>query len=244
MEILTHNKSAGMDKAISIQAADSKCRSGEEDLHKGTMSGLVTFEEIGHTYAVDGVPVELCVSEVLELAGISGYSDRVPRHLIEHAGAIGTAVHKACHYLDLGELDVDTVDEQIAGYVMGYHKFMQTYEPRWTLIEEPMAYSVLGLAGTADRIGSIWQFTKQPSQREEEPVILDIKTAVKVEKYWDLQLSAYAILAGREDCSLYVLHLRKSGDYELLPCKFEPEVFHAALKVAQWKSRNGLSKRT
>ncbi len=207
------------------------------------MSAIVTFEEIGHTYAVDGKPVELCVSDVLELAGITGYSDLIPRHVIEHAGAIGTAVHKACHYLDLRELDIDSVDPQIAGYVMGYHKFCQEYEPSWTLIEEPMAIDELGVAGTADRIGNIWNFSKQLSQREPELVILDIKTAVKPEKHWGLQLSAYAILACRENYALYVLHLKRDGEFKLLPYTFEPEVFKAALTVAQWKNKNGSKRR-
>ena len=194
----------------------------------------VTFEEITHTYAVDGKPVELCVSDVLEMAGITGYSDRVPRYLIEHARMIGTAVHKACHYLDLDALDVDTVDEQIAGYVIGYLKFREQYEPRWSLMEEPMADPVLGVAGTADRIGSF---------RGNEAAIVDIKTAVKPEKHWGLQLSAYAMLSGRQDYSLYALHLTRTGEFELLPYQNEWGVFLAALTVAQWKSRNGAKKR-
>ncbi len=193
----------------------------------------VTFEEITHTYAIDGKPVELCVSDVLELAGISGYSDRVPRYLIEHAGEIGTAVHKACDFLDLGELDIDTVDPQIAGYVMGYHKFCQEYEPRWTLIEQPFASSDLDLAGTTDRIGDL---TNSAGLRV--LAIIDIKTAVKVEKSWGLQLTAYAILSNRQNYALYALHLERDGEFELLPYKFEPEIFLAALTVAQWKKRN------
>jgi hypothetical protein len=195
------------------------------------VNGLVIFEEIGHTYTVDGVPVELCVSDVLELAGITGYSDRIPRYLIEHAGELGTAVHKACHYLDLGELDVNTVDEQIAGYVMGYHKFTQEYAPDWELMEQPMADLGLGVAGTADRIGRI-------RSQQVGSVILDIKTAAKAEKHWGLQLSAYALLAGRQECGLYVLHLKRDGSFQLLPYKFEPDVFLAALKVARWKKQN------
>ncbi len=198
----------------------------------------VTFKEITHTYAIDGKPVELCVSEVLELAGISGYSERVPRYLIEHAGEIGTAVHKACHFLDLGELDIDTVDPQIAGYVMGYHKFCQEYEPEWESIEQPLADLGLGVAGTPDRIGKLWNFTKQLSQREPEAVIVDIKTAVKPEKHWGLQLTAYAVLSYLSDHVLYALHLTRDGEFELLPYVFQPEVFMAALTVAQWKKRN------
>lgn len=205
------------------------------------MNGLVIFEEIGHTYTVDGVPVELCVSDVLELAGITGYSDRIPRYLIEHAGELGTAVHKACHYLDLGELDVNTVDEQIAGYVMGYHKFCREYEPFWYFMEEPFADSKLGVAGTPDRIGEILASPDDPKSR----CIIDIKTAAKAEKHWGLQLSAYAILSGlgKQDYALYVLHLKRDGSFQLLPYKFEPDVFRAALTVAQWKNRNGNKRR-
>jgi len=204
---------------------------------------IVTFEEIGHTYALDGKPVELCVSEVLELAGITGYSDRVPRYLIEHARMIGTAVHTACHYLDLGELDVETVDEQIAGYVMGYHKFRECHEPEWELMEEPMADGALGVAGTADRIGEIRLPEDTAGGGCATRAILDIKTAVKVEKHWGLQLSAYAMLSGHPEYALYVLHLTRTGEFELLPYKYEPEAFLAALTIAKWKTGNGIKKR-
>ncbi len=202
----------------------------------------VTFEEITHTYAIDGKPVELCVSDVLELAGITGYSDRIPRYLIEHAGEIGTAVHRACHYLDIGELDIYTVDQQIAGYVMGYHKFCQQYEPEWQSIEKPLADIGLGVAGTPDRIGHLWNFTKQ-LRRKTEAVIVDIKTAVKPEKHWGLQLTAYAILSYLSDHVLYALHLTRDGEFELLPYVFQPGVFMAALTVAQWKNKNGTKRR-
>jgi len=73
--------------------------------------------------------------------------------------------------------------------------------------------------------------------------IVDIKTAVKPEKHWGLQLSAYAMLSGRQDYSLYALHLTRTGEFELLPYQFEPEAFLAALTVAQWKTKNGIKKR-
>lgn len=219
----------------------------------------VTFEEISHTYAVDGKLVELCVSDVLELAGISGYSDRVPRYLIEHAGQIGTAVHKACHFLDLDELDIDTVDPQIAGYVMGYHKFCQQYEPRWESMEQPLADIGLGVAGTPDRIGKIIlpksgnlgiakikessvvqlpDFGNSGDVGNLVSAIIDIKTAVKAEKHWGLQLTAYAILSYLSNHALYALHLTREGEFELLPYVFQPGVFMAALTVAQWKKQN------
>lgn len=200
----------------------------------------VTFDERTHTYECDGKPVQLCVSDVLEMAGISGYADGVPRFYVERAGQIGTAVHRACQFLEQGELDLETVDEQIAGYVLGYNKFLQAFEPDWAVIEEPMVDMELGLGGTPDRIGMMWEPNQLGAPGDlAVPVIVDIKTAVKPEAHWGLQLSAYAMLSGREDYSLYVLHLGRDGNYDLIPRKFERDVVLAAIQVASWRIQNG-----
>lgn len=193
----------------------------------------VLFDELSHTYEADGQKVPLCVSDVLLLAGISGYSELVPRHYIENAAITGSAVHKACEYLDEGDLELDSLDPSIAGYVMGYHNFTKRYEPTWDHIEDSWADLELGLAGTPDRIGTVLL------NGHETPAIIDIKTPAKAEKHWGLQLTAYAILSGREDHKLFALHLDRGAGYELREYPFDRDTFMAALRVAHWRIRNG-----
>src|SRR2546430_413548 len=80
-----------------------------------------TFSQLGHQYECDGRSIP-SVTQVLSLSGISDVS-RIPPHILERAAAIGTAVHVACELLDQDDLDLDSVDPLLAGYVLAYQKF-------------------------------------------------------------------------------------------------------------------------
>lgn len=70
-----------------------------------------SFDEATHIYSVPGNYC-LATSDVISLAGLSDY-DGVPLANIEHARWRGTQLHKAIHYYEEGDLDIEDVDGEI-----------------------------------------------------------------------------------------------------------------------------------
>lgn len=70
-----------------------------------------SFDEETHIYTVPGNYC-LATSDVISLAGLSDYSG-VPLANIEHARWRGTQLHRAIHYYEEGDLDVEDVDGEI-----------------------------------------------------------------------------------------------------------------------------------
>lgn len=70
-----------------------------------------TFDPATHIYNVEG---EYCLatSDVISLAGLSNY-DGVPLANIDHAKWRGHELHKAIHYFEEGDLDIEDVDGEI-----------------------------------------------------------------------------------------------------------------------------------
>jgi hypothetical protein len=189
-----------------------------------------TFAEIGHVYQDDGVIVP-SVTQVLTLAGISDVSG-IPFHILEKASQIGTAVHQACEFLDQDDLSLESLDEQIVGYVAAYQKFRQETEFKPELIEHRIIarYNGLKYGMCVDRTGLL----------NDKPTVLDLKTSSKKQASWAIQTAAYAIGLDAE-YERGVVHLAKDGTYKLIPYD-DPrdyETWDAALYVAHWKLGNG-----
>ena len=70
-----------------------------------------TFDEETHVYRVEGAYC-LATSDVISLAGLSDY-DGVPLANLERARWRGTQLHKAIHYYEEGDLDLEDVDGEI-----------------------------------------------------------------------------------------------------------------------------------
>lgn len=197
-----------------------------------------------HTYSSDGKKVPLCVSDVLRLSGICPAYPDIPSVLnhVEHARELGETVHEWCDFLDTEDPDGESMSVPVEAvealreteplpYVCAYQKFRCEYEPDWAHIEQ--SFHLEECAGTPDRIGTIERNGKRI------PVIVDIKTPRQPEKHWQIQLSGYQWLANRLDCLLFALLLRSDATYKLLPYDSDIGTFCAALRVAQWKIRNG-----
>jgi hypothetical protein len=69
------------------------------------------FDPESHTYSVEGNYC-LATSDVIALAGLSDYSG-VPLANLEKARWRGTELHKAIHYYEEGDLDLEDVDGEI-----------------------------------------------------------------------------------------------------------------------------------
>ncbi|MBI5193251.1 MAG: hypothetical protein HZA08_07410 [Nitrospirae bacterium] len=152
----------------------------------------------------------------------------------EHANR-GTAVHTACLYWLQNDLDEESLDPQLAGYLEGFKEFMHKsgFSPEMSLVEKPRYDALKLFAGTPDL----------PGYMNSLPVIIDIKSG-GVYPYHALQLAAYKILLrvnGFQALKRYVLQLRPNGSSKLHEFKDinDEGVFLAALTLYQWKYKNG-----
>lgn len=112
----------------------------------------IDFDPEQHRYKVNGNHLP-SVTTVLEavLESMKG----IPRDFVQQAGQFGDAVHLMCELYDQGELDEATLDPHLVPYLNGYKRFLADKQPRWTLIEAPVASLKYGYAGTLDRAGTI-----------------------------------------------------------------------------------------
>lgn len=189
-----------------------------------------TFQAIGHIYQQDGIVIP-SVTQVLTLAGIDDVS-RIPLHFLERAAAVGTAVHEACEFLDQDDLDLDSLDPLIVGYVLGYQKFKQETGFVPSVIEQRGVSESQGLryGYCVDRLGLL----------DGQPVLIDIKTSSKKSPAWAVQTAAYAEATNCEGLRL-VVHVAKDGSYKLIRQEdvYDFHVWGAALKVAHWRLAHG-----
>jgi len=191
-----------------------------------------TFSEHSHTYKVDGEVIP-SVTQVLTLAGISDVSG-IPAHILQRASEIGTAVHLATELLDKDDLDLDSLDPQIVGYVTAYQRFKEESGVTYELIEHRTTAEYCGIryGMCVDRVGAIGG----------KMAVFDIKTSSKPQASWKIQTAAYTHGLGDADTfERRIVHLCKDGSYKQI-CYDDPNdhtAWGAALVVAQWRLQNG-----
>ena len=201
------------------------------------METNLIFVEETHTYLKDGrVPVA-SVTQILESAGLVCYQG-IPDGVLEHKADIGTAAHAATHYLDQGELDWSTVDDEVLGYVRGWEKFRA--EANFVLLKDGIERrGIASMDGmeygyTYDRDGVLNGF----------PAILEIKCTAGVEISWGPQTAGYEHalrqLDGRARRRVAV-HLKPNATYSLVPLSDtkDYQIFKAALLLESWKKSKG-----
>lgn len=200
------------------------------------MTTVTTLDKTTHTYSVGNEPIQLCVSDVLLLAGILEPYPDIPRvqQLVKHAGELGSTVHEWAEYLDdEHEPDTDSLaGTEVLPYILAYQRFRECHQPHWDYVES--SFHRDGCAGTPDRIGTI-----KTLEGDQTPAIVDIKTAVKRADYWQLQLTAYSWMAPPMPPNLYVLHLRSDATWRLIPQERDVPTWEAALTVAKWLIASG-----
>jgi hypothetical protein len=194
-----------------------------------------TFAEFSHSYEVDGIVVP-SVTQVLSLTGIDDVSG-IPLHYLQRAAGIGTAVHQACELLDEDDLDLESLDPLIQGYVLGYQRFREETGFAVDLVEHRRIADVDGFryGMCVDRVGSL----------DGRPTVIDIKTASRKQHSWQIQTAAYSVgLADQIDypgTARAVVHVAKDGSYKLLRHEDQADfdVWWAALRTAYWLLGHG-----
>lgn len=139
-------------------------------------SPVIEFDEVAHRYVVGGVE-RPSVTQVIYQAGLID-----DRWWSEEARNRGKAVHIACHYLDEGDLDIESVDEAHRLYVRAWERFKADARFTPKLIEHRIFHPTYGYCGTLDRTGTI---------EGGATILLDIKTGL-AERWHGIQLAGYA----------------------------------------------------
>jgi hypothetical protein len=199
------------------------------------------FDEATHAYTMEGHSIP-SVTRVLDHAGLISY-DMVRREILERKSAIGTLVHLATQYYDVGDLDWTSLDEHTKGRTEAWASFREDtgFVPR--LIEERCVSSVNGMTFglTIDREGLM---------RGQEAVV-EIKNAATVEPWWAIQTAGYALGVpdGKHTSARALFARRRRLAVQLFPDgrykkhdfadSQDAEVFISTLHIACWKLNHG-----
>ena len=182
----------------------------------------ITFDEAAHRYTVDGVEVP-SVTAVCRFLAYDQKSDKP--WLAKVAADRGTRVHAACAAIDYG-LDPEEADD-ISGYLKAYRRFLKDYRPDWEGIEYTAGSAELGMAGTIDRFGTLYDGRR---------CILDIKTGSQLhDAPLRAQLTGYkrliALDRGFYPDYLYALQLSKDGTYHLREVRQDDELLSDCIYI-------------
>jgi len=107
----------------------------------------VTFEPEGHVYTYQGKAVP-SITQILTAENFIDTS-----HYDEWSRDKGSMVHLACRYDLAGELDEETLDEEIRPYLSAFRKFMAESGFKVERSEVPGVNTTYGFAGTPDLVG-------------------------------------------------------------------------------------------
>lgn len=191
----------------------------------------LAFDPIEHVYRLDGV----VIPNVTRILGILDETWRVPAETLRAAAELGTAVHAACEYDDLGTLDESSVDADVWGYLEGWRRFRAETGFAPELIEARVFHPKLRYCGTLDRVGTL----------RGKHALLDIKSGAKWASHGP-QTAAYQAAYEAEGGAhvarvqaRYCLYLKSDGRYDLVPQKGKGDlsVFLAALTLTQYKEQ-------
>ena len=118
--------------------------------------------------------------------------------------------------------------DDISGYLKAYRRFLKDYRPDWEGIEYTTGSAGLGMAGTIDRFGTLY---------DGRSCILDIKTGAQLhDAPLRAQLTGYQwLLSGSVHLQypyyLYALQLSKDGTYHLREVQRDDELLLSCIFI-------------
>ena len=182
----------------------------------------ITFDAENHQYYIDGVEVP-SVTTVCRFLSYDQKSDKP--WLARVAADRGTRVHEACAAIDYGHYPEET--EDISGYLKACRRFLKDYRPDWEGIEYTVGSAEIGMAGTIDRFGTLYDGRR---------CILDIKTGTQLhDAPLRAQLTGYkrllALDRGFYPEYLYALQLSKDGTYTMVDVRQDDELLNACMFI-------------
>lgn len=191
------------------------------------MVDSLRLDEATHAYRLNGRRL-WGVTDVLKAAGL------LPDFGDERALARGRRIHQACHFLDEGDLQWESLLEEDEPYVRAWEKAKKELRLVVKRSEFHVVNKRFNYAGTPDALAR-----RGPSRCVLERKTGDILPAA------GLQLAAYGeALPGPKRATLRLaVALRADGsfsvkDFPLREYHHDFLVFLSALKMAEWKRRN------
>ena len=186
------------------------------------------FDPHGHVYTLrneDGTEWRRLpsVTEIIKSVGLINFTG-IDSEILSRAADFGKAAHQACHLDDLGDLDEQSLDENLKPYLEAWRAFKG--DMVFDAIEQPLYHQVWGFAGTPDRI--------------KENTIWDLKTGTTVYPSTAIQLAGYSILADIPTARRLAVQLLPTGKFKVHEYKdrSDREIFLAALAVYKWGRKN------
>lgn len=194
------------------------------------MTDRLTFDEDQHRYFLDGREIG-SVTTILSGVGLKK-TDFGPDG--DWYARRGTMVHKACHYLDQGVLDWNTVDERIVGYVRAWEDWKEFTGVEIVKSEGKVFSETWWYAGTEDKVvrgflGSL------------DDMGLDLKTGAP-DAADQLQTAGYVMARCPSDYfnkKRAALYLKEDGKWELKPHEERGDfnIFQSAVNLYNYKGK-------
>lgn len=157
-----------------------------------TLSAPLEFDAVAHRYHLYGTPVP-SVTQVLRQAGYVSL-DGVPEAVLERARHRGQRVHQALHFLFENDLDEESIDDEVRGYLESARGYIRRNIIEVHRVEVRLWSERHFCAGTCDLIA-----------RHTDGVVSvdDFKTGNPDDVAADLQTAAYLgfllEMSGRDD---------------------------------------------
>lgn len=196
---------------------------------------LMEFDAETHTYYVNG-EVKRSVTQIMHDAGIVDTT-----WFTEFGRWRGSAVHKATHYFDDGDIDRRTLDPIVKPFVADWTNFREKTKFTPTMIEKPYYDPVYDYCGTPDRRGYFFEAGNSNGGN----ILVDLKTYPSGQPPWwtRLQLAAYGRLVDpRMIFHRYAVVLTGKGpvvkDYPPEEYMEDLNDFLACIRVARLKVAN------
>lgn len=198
---------------------------------------MLTFDEPGHTYRLDGRKIP-SVTTIIKAAGLIDTT-----WFNEAATWRGSVVHRCCEYDCKGKLDESTVDPGAAGYLEGWRKWKRETGFRPVAIEARFYHPVFLYAGMPDRVGYL---------PDGSIAVPDIKTGPP-QKWHALQSAGYVpgakillghsvdsgIVVRRFGVSVHVNGTYTQTEYTVQTLAVDWAAFQSCLNIFNWRRING-----
>lgn len=192
-----------------------------------TTAGL-TFDEPSHTYRFDGTILPSVTQVLQSWSPLS----KIDRSMFAAAGQLGTEVHLATALDDQGELDPDSLSDEVRPYLEAWRKFKREHKFESVWIERPLYCAKYGFAGTPDRIGG-------DRRALDFPRLIDIKTGGHDPTH-PVQTAGYVVAAEmRPGTARACVYLSADGTYEYDQHRGSRDwsIFLCALTYWKWRQQ-------
>lgn len=188
---------------------------------------LLTFDEQTHTYRLLGAVVPGVTQILRPLTSF----DSVSPSVLAAKADLGRRVHLACEFDDDGDLDPESIEEDVRPYLDAWRRFRRETGAQVLASEQQVAEPLLQYAGTLDRVllvrGTRW--------------LVDLKTCISTPLAVGPQTAAYQRALGDNSVTHRgALRLRPDGSYRLdhLTDPNDWAAFMACLTLHRFKEAN------